>query len=107
MCKCTPNIRTPFCGKPGCEAPPQKTATIASFEQFEKERGERVMQLRLEDFHQRWMPKDHYEASRFSADLHMLVRSIYAEAAEPANKQMLALMKCMPIVNPWIQKDKP
>lgn len=21
MCKCTPNIRTPFCGKPGCEEP--------------------------------------------------------------------------------------
>lgn len=19
MCRCTPNIRTPFCGKPGCE----------------------------------------------------------------------------------------
>jgi hypothetical protein len=24
MCKCTPGIRTPFCGKPGCEWPPQK-----------------------------------------------------------------------------------
>lgn len=23
MCKCTPQIRTPFCGKPGCEIPPQ------------------------------------------------------------------------------------
>lgn len=21
MCKCTPGIRTPFCGKPGCEWP--------------------------------------------------------------------------------------
>ena len=21
MCKCTPNIRTPYCGKPGCESP--------------------------------------------------------------------------------------
>ena len=21
MCKCTPTIRTPFCGKPGCEWP--------------------------------------------------------------------------------------
>lgn len=21
MCKCTPNIRTPFCGKPGCGMP--------------------------------------------------------------------------------------
>lgn len=24
MCKCTPEIRTPFCGKPGCEWPMQK-----------------------------------------------------------------------------------
>lgn len=24
MCRCTPEIRTPFCGKPGCEIPPQK-----------------------------------------------------------------------------------
>lgn len=23
MCKCTPEIRTPFCGKPGCEWPVQ------------------------------------------------------------------------------------
>lgn len=23
MCKCTPEIRTPFCGKPGCEWPEQ------------------------------------------------------------------------------------
>ena len=21
MCKCTPDVRTPFCGKPGCEWP--------------------------------------------------------------------------------------
>lgn len=24
MCRCTPEIRTPWCGKPGCEAPKQK-----------------------------------------------------------------------------------
>lgn len=23
MCRCTPEIRTPFCGKPGCEFPRQ------------------------------------------------------------------------------------
>jgi hypothetical protein len=27
MCKCTPNIRTPFCGKPGCEWPAQTSET--------------------------------------------------------------------------------
>lgn len=25
MCRCTPNMRTPFCGKPGCEWPPQRS----------------------------------------------------------------------------------
>lgn len=29
MCKCTPSIRTPWCGKPGCEAP---TAKAKAFE---------------------------------------------------------------------------
>jgi len=24
MCKCTPNLRTPYCGKPGCEWPDKK-----------------------------------------------------------------------------------
>ena len=24
MCKCDPRIRTPWCGKPGCEMPKQK-----------------------------------------------------------------------------------
>ena len=34
MCKCTPNKRTPFCGAPGCEWPPQDKArpTIAELE---------------------------------------------------------------------------
>lgn len=25
MCKCNPQIKTPYCGKPGCEWPPQKS----------------------------------------------------------------------------------
>jgi hypothetical protein len=28
MCRCTPEIRTPFCGKPGCESPSQTAAVI-------------------------------------------------------------------------------
>jgi len=27
MCKCDPDIRTPFCGKPGCEIPGQPPST--------------------------------------------------------------------------------
>lgn len=28
MCKCTPGIKAPFCGKPGCEWPAQKDADL-------------------------------------------------------------------------------
>lgn len=28
MCKCTPNIRTLFCGKPGCEWPPRNIEIV-------------------------------------------------------------------------------
>ena len=31
MCKCTPNKRTPFCGKPGCEMPEQKIKKVKVF----------------------------------------------------------------------------
>lgn len=30
MCKCTPNIRTPWCGKLGCEMPEQRQEKIES-----------------------------------------------------------------------------
>lgn len=32
MCKCTPNVRTPFCGKPGCEEPEQERVTKPVFQ---------------------------------------------------------------------------
>jgi hypothetical protein len=31
MCKCTPGIKTPWCGKPGCEMPPQVVSPAAVF----------------------------------------------------------------------------
>jgi hypothetical protein len=36
MCKCTPNIKTPFCGKPGCEMPPQKPRQAATPDEAEQ-----------------------------------------------------------------------
>lgn len=36
MCKCTPECRTPFCGKTGCEWPPQKAPTPATPAQAEE-----------------------------------------------------------------------
>lgn len=38
MCKCTPEVRTPFCGKPGCEPP-------ANVVQLDRERENRTPHL--------------------------------------------------------------
>ncbi len=35
MCKCNPNVRTPFCGKPGCEMPKQMTKKEQSINDIE------------------------------------------------------------------------
>lgn len=43
MCKCTPEIRTPWCGKPGCEMPPQppcQHGTRTPLAQFRQEKTE-------------------------------------------------------------------
>ena len=31
MCQCTPEIKTPFCGKPGCEWPKQKIEVVHDY----------------------------------------------------------------------------
>jgi hypothetical protein len=36
MCKCTPGRKTPFCGRPGCEMPPQKPPAPATPAQAEE-----------------------------------------------------------------------
>jgi hypothetical protein len=44
MCVCTPGCRTPFCGKPGCEWPPQKPkmyTTDAGEEKRDRRRKDR------------------------------------------------------------------
>jgi len=37
MCKCTPAIKTPFCGQPGCEWPDQKVGEFAGFKVLVRE----------------------------------------------------------------------
>ena len=75
--------------------------------QWDKDLSDRTMQARLEHFHELWMPEDREMASRFASDLHMLVRSIYAEAAEPANKQLLAFVRAMPSQPLIIKSENP
>lgn len=80
----------------------KKSATAINTEAWERDISDKTMQKRLEYFHERWMPEGR-DASEFAADLHMLVRSIYAEAATPANKQLMELMKHMPFLGHGIK----
>lgn len=43
MCKCTPGIRTPFCGKPGCEWPEQKVQTLSPDQVEDLETGIKLL----------------------------------------------------------------
>lgn len=50
MCRCTPNIRTPFCGKPGCEWPPRiKQKEFPSFDDWYRAKN---CGFSFEDVHQ-------------------------------------------------------
>ena len=77
----------------------ENTATKAIADRWEDQKADMTMQMRLEYFYECWMPEGR-DGSRFAADLHMLVRSIYQEASAPANKQLMEIMKCMPITLP-------
>jgi hypothetical protein len=72
MCRCTPNLRTPFCGKPGCEMPAPslkaaaeerlRKASIALYEanrRLDESEREHAMALNaLEDIEMRAHPHD-------------------------------------------------
>jgi hypothetical protein len=47
MCRCTPNKRTPFCGKPGCEPPPRSVVTnVLTY----KSTAERLAEMRASPY---------------------------------------------------------
>ena len=48
MCKCRPNVRTPFCDRPGCEWPAQANYAPPSHE---------TIRERLVHAHKHWMNK--------------------------------------------------
>lgn len=63
---------------------------------FDKERQESLMQQRIADFFERYQPEDRGRASEFAGDFHTVVRAIYAEASEPANRQLMKLAEGLP-----------
>lgn len=84
MCKCTPEIRTPFCGKPGCQWPkderrlllPPRIAVLSSIDYHQAQadlQSRRVeAAIMLLAFHNR-------EIARWGE----LLRQVEARGAEP------------------------
>ena len=65
------------------------------------------LDLRIADFIERWKPTDDSrEAFEFQVQLNELIRSTYAEAAKPYQKQMMAMLQAMPIVPSWFPAAK-
>lgn len=96
MCRCTPEIRTPWCGKPGCEAPEQ-TASMQSFEDFERKNGERILDARVRHFFEQYAPTDRRQSARFHSDFFMLVQEIHKSASERSNDIMMKFAESMPL----------
>jgi hypothetical protein len=71
---------------------PGKTAT--QVRQDENELS--ALHKTFEAFLNQWKPEDRCEASRFEADLFMLVRAIHADAAKPMEKALTASLSAMP-----------
>lgn len=73
-----------------------KTATMQSFEEFEKIKGESILDARVRHFMKRWQPEDTDDAHRFSADFVMIVREIYRDGSERAHQVMMKMAELSP-----------
>jgi len=53
---------------------------------------EDILNHRIADFVERWMPEDRREASLFHAELHSIVRAIYADMQKPVTACLETVM---------------
>ncbi|WP_421930061.1 hypothetical protein [Nitratireductor rhodophyticola] len=74
-------------------------------EQAESARQERVLHEHFGFFLRKWAPKGHRDRE-FEADLHMLVRAVHQDAAQPFSKILERAFAAMPI-QPIIKGQQP
>ncbi len=67
------------------------TATMKSFEDFERHNKERIIDARVRHFFERWQPKDPYEAQKFSGDFFMLIQEVHRDANVESRNLMAVL----------------
>lgn len=58
-----------------------KTAT--SIKKMQHQREEDILNMRMANFVERWAPEGREEAGEFHAELHSIVRAVYADMQRP------------------------
>ena len=72
-----------------------------------KDHADFIFERRLAEFFRRWTPQESHEAAEFHAALMMLVRQLYAEAQEPALRQLTDLVALTPFIPTAFKQEKP
>jgi len=80
------------------------TTATEAIKSREGERRKMAFEYGIESFLNQWKPQDRYEASQFEAQLHSLVRQIYADAQEPILDRFTKLAMSIPV--PFAMIDK-
>ena len=72
-----------------------------------KDYADSIFERRLVEFFRRWAPQESHEAVEFHAALLTLVRQLYAEAQEPALRQLTDLVALAPVLPTTFKQEKP
>lgn len=83
-----------------------KNATTIAWEEAEKAMREKRLEARMMDFFERYSPEAPEEKNRFHYDLLTIVRTIYQEAAAPADARLMKFVEAMPIQPFLLKPDK-
>jgi hypothetical protein len=75
--------------------------TSTNWDKLRSEREMAIFECRMEAFSKRWAPEHQPDVAHFHAELHCLVRQIYADAQAPILKQLTDIYAAMPM-SPFI-----
>lgn len=80
-----------------------ETATQQAMRQHEDQIQRDRLYASIEQFSERWSPRDQNDVHRFHAELHLLVRAIHEDAQRPLVDTITNIMRTMPINPPFPQ----
>ena len=94
MCKCTPGIRTPYCGKVGCERPARRTIAVKK-EEFKNKalqyinNGDDILDFPDGQLILSWQHKPKYVYVIVSEDNRLEKKYVHALSVEMGNYEMV------------------